>query len=95
MPARLPISSGRRKMLYTCYFPCQKLHKRAHRLCFCSHRVTSSENGITNGIEIFRTSGGATRVMASNNDCMLRSLDPEALKITTCAALPAKWSLGC
>ena len=45
-----------------------------------AHRVTTSENGITNGIEIFRTAGGATRVMASNNDCVLRSLDPEALK---------------
>ena len=45
--------------------------------------MTTSENGITNGIEIFRTAGGATRVVTSNNDNVLRSLDPEALKTTT------------
>ena len=44
-------------------------------------RVTTSENGITNAIEIARTSAGQLRVICSNNDCVLRLLDAETFRI--------------
>ena len=47
-----------------------------------SERVTTNENGITNGIEIYKNRSGALRVMASNNDCVLRSFDGETLKLS-------------
>lgn len=37
-----------------------------------SGRVTRSENGITNGIELCGLRSGGRAVLASNNDCMLR-----------------------
>lgn len=50
----------------------------------CSVRVTTSDNGITNGIEIFRDRAGGARVMASNNDSMLRTFDANSLKCIRC-----------
>ena len=47
----------------------------------CSMRVTTSENGITNAIEIARTSAGQLRVICSNNDCVVRLLDAETFRI--------------
>lgn len=60
-----------------CY-RCSVLHTLArHQLVLlrpphCSMRVTTSENGITNAIEIYRTAAGQLRVVCSNNDCMVR-----------------------
>jgi hypothetical protein len=52
----------------------------------CSTRVTASDNAITNGLEVFRERSGATRVMASNNDNMLRVFDAATLKCIRCVA---------
>lgn len=49
-----------------------------------STRVTASDNAITNGLDVFRERGGATRVMASNNDNMLRVFDAATLKCIRC-----------
>ena len=49
-----------------------------------STRVTASDNAITNGLEVFRERSGATRVMASNNDNMLRVFDAATLKCIRC-----------
>lgn len=43
----------------------------------CRQKVTQAENGITNGIEIFQNRTGATYLMTSNNDQMVRVLDTE------------------
>ena len=54
--------------------------------------MTTNENGITNGIEIYKNRAGALRVMASNNDCELRSFDGETVKLSRwprCAPLEA------
>ncbi|EFN53482.1 hypothetical protein CHLNCDRAFT_25788, partial [Chlorella variabilis] len=41
----------------------------------CSMRVTTSDNGITNAIEILRPAGGQVRVVCSNNDDSVRAFD--------------------
>ncbi len=46
-----------------------------------SMRVTTSENGITNAIEIARTAAGQLRVICSNNDCVVRLLDAESFRV--------------
>jgi hypothetical protein len=43
--------------------------------CVCRQKVTDAENGITNGIEIFQTRSGATWLMTSNNDKVVRIMD--------------------
>lgn len=42
-----------------------------------SGRVTQDDNAITNAIDIFDTPSGSTRVMTSNNDCLVRVFDGE------------------
>ncbi|KAF8099126.1 hypothetical protein N665_0251s0049 [Sinapis alba] len=47
---------------------------------FCS-RTTYIENAITNAVDIYRSSSGALRFMASNNDCGVRDFDMERYKL--------------
>lgn len=52
---------------------------------FChSGRVTESENGITNAIEIARGRSGATYVLCSNNDERVRILDASTFQTVRC-----------
>lgn len=46
-----------------------------------SGRVTQSENGITNGIEIFNSVQYGTCIMTSNNDAIVRVFDGETFKL--------------
>ncbi len=48
-------------------------------LC-CSKRVTTSEMGITNGIDIFPSHSGGVSVMTSNNDNVVRVFDAETFQ---------------
>ncbi|GAX76759.1 hypothetical protein CEUSTIGMA_g4206.t1 [Chlamydomonas eustigma] len=49
-----------------------------------SGRVSRSENGITNGIEICdHLRGQGTCVITSNNDCVLRALSAETFQVTS------------
>ncbi len=43
-----------------------------------STRVTLSDNGITNGIEVYEAPSGPLRLATSNNDCKLRVFDVES-----------------
>lgn len=42
--------------------------------------MTNNENGITNGIEVYESPSGATCVMTSNNDSMLRTFDANSFQ---------------
>lgn len=45
-----------------------------------SKRLTYSENGITNGLEVYEARSGASHVMTSNNDAAVRVLDTSSLQ---------------
>ena len=51
----------------------------------CSKRVTQSEMGITNGIDVFTARSGGVTVMPANNDNVVRIFDAEASCCHTCA----------
>ncbi|PRW20425.1 putative WD repeat-containing -like [Chlorella sorokiniana] len=59
----------------------------------CSMRVTTSDNGITNAIEIYRTPHGQVRVLCSNNDDMVRAFDSETFQLVS--QLPLPWAVNC
>ncbi|BDA49641.1 Uncharacterized WD repeat-containing protein C2A9.03 [Coccomyxa sp. Obi] len=46
----------------------------------CSKRVTTSEMGITNGIDIFHGHSGGTSIMTANNDNVVRVFDSEKFR---------------
>ncbi|KAH1228171.1 hypothetical protein GmHk_10G028214 [Glycine max] len=48
---------------------CKRLNKKGVSICT---RTTHDDNGITNAIEIYDTLSGATHIIASNNDCVVR-----------------------
>ncbi|XP_042519403.1 uncharacterized protein LOC122093186 [Macadamia integrifolia] len=48
---------------------------------FCS-RTTYDDNAITNAVEIYESSSGATHFMASNNDCGVRDFDMEKFQLS-------------
>ncbi|KAH9620237.1 hypothetical protein KSS87_019019 [Heliosperma pusillum] len=48
---------------------------------FCT-RTTYDDNAITNAIEIYSSSSGATHFTASNNDCGIRDFDMEKFQLT-------------
>lgn len=50
----------------------------------CSKRVTSSEMGITNGIDIFHGHSGGINIMTSNNDNVVRVFDTESFRCQRC-----------
>ena len=53
---------------------------RHARVAGCSTRVTYNENGITNGLELYVTPAGASRIMTSNNDSHVRTFDTATLQ---------------
>ena len=53
----------------------------------CSKRVTTSDMGITNGIDIFTGTSGATAIMTANNDNFVRVFDAEVSRCCSCALL--------
>ncbi|KAK9793719.1 hypothetical protein WJX73_009911 [Symbiochloris irregularis] len=59
-----------------------------------STRLTESENGITNGIEMFEGRSGASCVMSSNNDALVRVLDTATFQTLSKWELPwaVNWS---
>lgn len=52
-----------------------------------SKRVTTSDMGITNGIDIFEGASGATSIMTANNDNFVRVFDAEVSRCLSCALL--------
>lgn len=48
----------------------------SNNLSYCS-KITHDENAITNAIEVFTSSSGTTRLLSSNNDCIVREFDAE------------------
>lgn len=58
----------------------RRLHSQPGEYMF-SGRVTQSENGITNGIEVFNSLQCGTCIMTSNNDAVVRVFDGETFKL--------------
>jgi len=44
-------------------------------------RITHSDNGITNGVDLFESSSGAQAILASNNDAAVRLFDAEGVRL--------------
>ena len=59
-----------------------------------SKRVTQSEMGITNGIDVFTAQSGGVNVMPANNDNLVRIFDAEASCCHTCAPLAIQCCLS-
>lgn len=58
-----------------------------------SLRVTTSENGITNAIDIYKSSSGALRIACSNNDQALRLYDASTFLPVSQFHMP--WAVNC
>ncbi|KAL6878404.1 hypothetical protein ACP4OV_012574 [Aristida adscensionis] len=54
--------------------------------------MTGNNNSITNAVDIFESPNGATRVMAANNDCVVRTFDTERYSLLTQFTFP--WSVN-
>jgi hypothetical protein len=59
----------------------------------CSMKVTSSDNGITNAVEIYAPLGSAPRLACSNNDAALRVYDTGTFQKVQQVDLP--WAVNC
>lgn len=57
-------------------------------------RITDDENGITNGLEVFMPRGGATKIMASNNDSVLRVFDAGASSLKCISKVVLPWAVN-
>jgi hypothetical protein len=57
-------------------------------------RLSASENGITNAIDIYRAPGGALRLACSNNDASVRLLDAGA-GFAPAGRFPLGWAVNC
>jgi len=57
-----------------------------------SRAITDNENGITNAIDIFKSSSGATTVACSNNDAMVRMFDAETFQ--SVGTLDPSWAVN-
>lgn len=57
-----------------------------------SRSITDNENGITNAIDIFKTSSGATTIACSNNDAMVRMFDAETFQ--SVGTLDPSWAVN-
>nr|ACF22727.1 WD-40 repeat family [Brachypodium distachyon] len=60
-------------------------------VAFCTN-LTGNKNSITNAVDIYRSPNGATRVMAANNDCVVRAFDTEKFSLLT--QFPFPWSVN-
>ncbi|KAI3424072.1 hypothetical protein D9Q98_009435 [Chlorella vulgaris] len=59
----------------------------------CSMRVTHSDNGITNAIEIYRPAAAQVRVVCSNNDDLVRAYDASTFQLVSQYRFP--WAVNC
>jgi WD40 repeat protein len=59
----------------------------------CRTRVTSSENGITNAIDIYHSTSGTPSIVCSNNDQAVRLFDASTLSPKGEFKLP--WAVNC
>ncbi|KAL4427141.1 hypothetical protein ABPG77_001145 [Micractinium sp. CCAP 211/92] len=59
----------------------------------CSTRVTTSDNSITNAIEIFRAPSGQVRLVCSNNDETVRTFSADTFQLISQHRLP--WAVNC
>ncbi|OEL29549.1 putative WD repeat-containing protein C2A9.03 [Dichanthelium oligosanthes] len=60
-------------------------------VAFCTN-LTGNNNSITNAVDIYQAPNGATRVMAANNDCIVRTFDTERYNLLTQFTFP--WSVN-
>ncbi|KAK1649780.1 hypothetical protein QYE76_067585 [Lolium multiflorum] len=61
-------------------------------VAFCTN-LTGNKKSITNAVEIYESpNGGPTRVMAANNDCVVRTFDMEKYSLLTEFSFP--WSVN-
>ena len=60
-------------------------------VAFCTN-LTGNKNSITNAVDIYQSPNGATRVMAANNDCVVRTFDTE--KYSLLSQFPFPWSVN-
>ncbi|KAI4993847.1 hypothetical protein ZWY2020_008160 [Hordeum vulgare] len=58
---------------------------------FCTN-LTGNKKSITNAVEIYESPNGSTRVMAANNDCVVRTFDTEKYSLLT--QFPFAWSVN-
>ncbi|KAL4459152.1 hypothetical protein ABPG75_014017 [Micractinium tetrahymenae] len=59
----------------------------------CSMRVTTSDNSITNAIEILRAPSGQVRLVCSNNDETVRVFSADTFQLVSQFRLP--WAVNC
>ncbi|ONL98569.1 uncharacterized protein [Zea mays] len=60
-------------------------------VAFCTS-LTGGSSSITNAVDIHQAPSGATRVMAANNDCVVRTFDAERYSLLTQLTFP--WSVN-
>ncbi|KAL6594030.1 hypothetical protein ACP70R_048931 [Stipagrostis hirtigluma subsp. patula] len=60
-------------------------------VAFCTN-LTGNNNSITNAVDVYQAPNGGTRVMAANNDCVVRTFDTETYSLLTQFTFP--WSVN-
>ncbi|KAK3151777.1 hypothetical protein QOZ80_3AG0250410 [Eleusine coracana subsp. coracana] len=60
-------------------------------VAFCTN-LTGNNNSITNSVDIYQSPNGGTRVMAANNDCVVRTFDTERFSLLSQFTFP--WSVN-
>lgn len=60
-------------------------------VAFCTN-VTDNDNSITNAVDVYESPNGTTRVMAANNDCVVRIFDAERFNLLSRFTFP--WSVN-
>ncbi|XP_048571682.1 uncharacterized WD repeat-containing protein C2A9.03-like [Triticum urartu] len=60
-------------------------------VAFCTN-LAGNKKSITNAVEIYKSPNGSTRVMAANNDCVVRTFDTEKYSLLT--QFPFAWSVN-
>ncbi|PWZ54056.1 putative WD repeat-containing protein C2A9.03 [Zea mays] len=76
---------------------CARMHSLVRQyvdrpgVAFCTS-LTGGSSSITNAVDIHQAPSGATRVMAANNDCVVRTFDAERYSLLTQLTFP--WSVN-
>uniref|UniRef100_A0A453IEZ2 Uncharacterized protein n=1 Tax=Aegilops tauschii subsp. strangulata TaxID=200361 RepID=A0A453IEZ2_AEGTS len=60
-------------------------------VAFCTN-LAGNKKSITNAVEIYESPNGSTRVVAANNDCVVRTFDTEKYSLLT--QFPFAWSVN-
>ncbi|XP_015691205.1 uncharacterized WD repeat-containing protein C2A9.03 isoform X2 [Oryza brachyantha] len=60
-------------------------------VAFCTN-LTGNSNSIMNAVDVYQDPNGATRVMAANNDCTVRTFDTERYSLIS--QFPFQWSVN-